>query len=177
MPLKTSISATRAGVYELNLTGQIHRLHWVVQLFYALSQLQVSIISGDARQVKIGEWNSRFVLDFSNSPANPSHLDYAGFAERDAALNRTITPKLSGFQLDRRPDQLLDLRLDGPDQIGFLASILGKMSGFALFPSSLEIRTVAGKIQDSFILRGIGERPPSDSAKESFTKVLREFVV
>jgi hypothetical protein len=60
-----------------------------VQLFYALSQLQVSIISGDARQVKIGEWSSKFVLDFTNSSANASHLDYAGFAERDAALNKT----------------------------------------------------------------------------------------
>jgi hypothetical protein len=177
MPLTHSISATREGIYELTLSGQIHRPHWVVQLFYALSQLQVSIISGDARQVKVAEWNSKFVLDFSNSSVNPLNLDYSGFAERDAALNRAITPKLSGFKLDRRTDQLLDLRLEGPDQIGFLASVLGKMSGFALFPSSMEIRTVAGKIHDSLILRGIGERPPSDSAQQSFTKVLSSFVV
>src|SRR5277367_1529173 len=99
MALESSISATIDGFYELSLQGRIHRPHWVVQLFAALSQLHVSIISGHATQEKRGEWKSRFVLDFSNSTADPKHLDYSAFSEQSSNLDRTISPKLHRFEL------------------------------------------------------------------------------
>jgi len=191
MPLESSISETVDGFYELNLEGRIHRPLWVVQLFAALLQLRVSIISGHATQDKRGEWKSRFILDFSKSSFDPKHLDYSGFSEKNSNLDRTITlslkkikgspesmsPKLSSFELKRRPDQQLEVSLKGPDQIGFLASILGKFSGLALFPSSLKIDTVKGEIADCLVLRGIGDRGPSDAAYQSLERMLRSFVI
>jgi hypothetical protein len=177
MALKSSVSAIREGIYELNIEGRVDRPHWFVQLFHALSQRQVSVISGNATQVKLGEWKAKFTLDFSKSTADPVRLDYAAFSEQNEVLSRSITPKLTRFKLERRPDNYLDLRLEGPDQIGFLASILGKVSGLALFPSTLEVRTVAGQIKDYLILAGIADRPPSDSAYQALGNVLRSFVV
>jgi hypothetical protein len=177
MALKSSVSATREGIYELSLEGRVDRPHWVVQLFHALSMRQVSIISGNATQVKLGIWESKFLLDFSKSSADPLRLDYPAFAEQNVSMNQSITPKLSRFKLERRPDQYLDLRLEGPDQIGFLASVLGKVSAMALFPSSLEIRTVAGQIKDYLILSGIADRPPTESAYQALGTMLRRFVV
>jgi UTP:GlnB (protein PII) uridylyltransferase len=177
MALKSSITATRGGLYELRLEGNTHRPHWVVQLFHALSLLQVSIVSGNATQVNLGQWESSFMLDFAKSTADPLGLDYAAFSEQNAVVNRSIKPKLNRFKLERRPDQHLDLRLEGPDQIGFLASMLARISSLALFPSFLEIRTVAGQIKDYFILTGIGDKPPTETAHQSLNTVLRSFIV
>jgi hypothetical protein len=177
MALESSVNTMVEGTYELSLNGRIHRPHWVVQLFAALSQLQVSIVSGYANQEKPGEWKSRFVLDFSNSSADPKHLDYTAFTEQTGSGERASAPKLTRFDLTRRADLLLELKLEGPDQIGFLASILGRVSVLALFPSSMEINTLRGQIRDVVVLRGIGDRGPSDAAYQSLERMLRSFVV
>jgi hypothetical protein len=176
MALESSISSTVEGFYELSLHGRLHRPHWVAQLFAALSQLHISIVSGQATQVKGGEWKSKFLLDFSSSSADPQRLDYSGFAEQSPSGDRSVTPKLSRFEIVRRPDQLIELRLEGPDQIGFLAAILGKVSVLALFPAMLEIDTIAGQIKDCVVLRGIADRGPSEAAYQSLERMLRSFM-
>lgn len=175
MPLESSISSTVEGLHELSMHGRLHRPHWVAQLFAALSQLHVSIISGRARQIKGGEWESKFLLNFSNSSADPKHLDYSALAEQSPPGERGATPKLSHFELVRRSDQLVEVRLEGPDQIGFLAAILARVSGLALFPAELEIDTVAGQIKDCIVLRGIADRGPSEAAFQSLDRMLRSF--
>jgi hypothetical protein len=176
MPLESTISSTTEGMYQLKLQGRLHRPHWVAQLFSALAQLHISIISGEATQGKGGEWTSSFLLDFSGSSADPRHLNYTAFAEQAPSGERLAAPKLSRFELSRRPDQLIEIRLEGPDQIGFLASVLARVSGLALFPSKLEIDTTDGKIKDSIVLRGIGDRGPSEAAYQSLNRMLKSFV-
>jgi hypothetical protein len=177
MPLTSSITKTAEGLYELSMSGRLHRPHWVVQLFAALSQLHVSICSGYATQDDAGGWQSKFVLDFSNSSANPQELDYATFTEQTATGDRSGTPKLSRFELKRRADQFLVLKVEGPDQIGFLAAILNRVSILSLFPSSLEIDTYKGEIRDAIVLRGISGRGPSDAAYQTLERMLRAFIV
>ncbi len=176
MPLESSIYATPEGLHELSMHGRLHRPHWVAQLFAALSQLHVSILSGRATQVKGGEWESKFVLNFANSTADPKTLDYSSLAEQSPTGERGAAPKLSHFEIVRRSDQLVELRLEGPDQIGFLASILARVSGLALFPSELEIDTIAGRIKDCIVLRGIADRGPSEAAYQSLDRMLRSFL-
>jgi hypothetical protein len=177
MSFTSTVTPSGKNSYELNLQGRTHSPLWVVHLFASLSQEQISIISGQAEQINPGEWGSSFVLDFSRSKADPMHVDYAAFSTQNTKLDRSVTPKISRYKLTRRPDQLVDLHLEGPDQIGFLASALGRISGLALFPSLLEIRTVAGQIKDYFVLRGIGNRPPSEEAYKALGTMLRGFVV
>jgi hypothetical protein len=175
MPLESSISPRGEGFYELSLHGRLHRPHWVAQLFASLSQLHVSILSGRAEQFKGGEWESKFLLNFDNSTSDPKTLDYAGLAEQAPTGERGAPPKLSHFEITRRSDNLVELRLEGPDQIGFLASILARVSGLALFPSYLEIDTVAGQIKDCIVLRGIADRGPSEAAFQSLDRMLKSF--
>ncbi|MCE0482975.1 MAG: hypothetical protein LV479_01910 [Methylacidiphilales bacterium] len=176
MALESTISSTAEGYYELTLSGRLHRPHWVAQLFAALSQLHVSIISGEATQYKGGEWKSKFLLNFAGSSADPKSLDYNALAEKSLPNERTATPKLSRFELSRRPDQLIEVKLEGPDQMGFLAAVLAKVSGLALFPSALVIDTIAGRISDSVVLRGIADRGPSEAAYQSLDRMLKSFV-
>ena len=176
MPLESSISPTSEGLHELSMHGRLHRPHWVAQLFATLSQLHVSIISGRAVQVRGGEWESKFLLNFANSTADPKQLDYSALAEQSPTGERGAPPRLSHFEIVRRSDQLVELRLEGPDQIGFLASILARVSGLALFPSELEIDTIAGQIKDCIVLRGIADRGPSEAAYQSLDRMLRSFL-
>jgi hypothetical protein len=176
MPLESTINPTSDGHYELRLNGQIHKPHWIVQLFSALSQSNVSIVSGEAAQDKPGHWRSRFVLDFSSSTADPRSLDYQAFAEKLPTGDRPPPPRLTKYDIRRRHDQLIELDVHGPDQMGFLASILSRVSVLALFPANLEIRTVSGRIHDTITLRGIGDRGPSEAAYTSLNTLIKSFV-
>jgi len=157
--------------------GRLHRPHWVAQLFASLSQLHVSIISGRAAQIKGGEWESKFLLNFANCATDPKQLDYSALAEQSPSGERGAPPKLSHFEIIRRSDNLVELRLEGPDQIGFLASVLARVSGLALFPAELEIDTIAGQIKDCIVLRGIADRGPSEAAFQSLDRMLRSFLI
>jgi hypothetical protein len=177
MPLESSIVPTRDGLFELSLHGRLHRPHWVVQLLAALSQLRISIRSGRAAQDHAGEWTSKFLLDFSHSTADPQKLDYAAFAEQTAAVDRNLTPQVTRFELTRRADQFLQLKVEAPEQLGFLATLLSRVSIFALFPLALEMDASSGHIRDSIVLRGIGDRGPSETAFQTLDRMLRSFVV
>jgi hypothetical protein len=176
MPLESTITSTAEGYYRLKLEGRIHRPHWVAQLFSALAGLRISVVSGEAMQTKGGDWTSSFLLDFSGSAADPQHLNFSAFTEQPAG-DRPPPPKLTRFEIVRNTEQLIELRLEGPDQVGFLASILLRVSGLALFPSKLEIDTVAGRIKDAVTLRGIGDRGPSEAAYQSLERMLKSFMV
>lgn len=177
MPLESTISRTVSGLYELRLQGSIFQPHWMTNLFAALSQRQISIISGDATQGADGEWKSRFNLDFSKSVAKPDQLNYSAFAEQPPAIERKEPARLNRFTLKRRVDQLIEVSLEGPDQIGFLASVLVPVSGLALFPSSLKIDTVATKIHDSIVLRSISAKGPSDAVYQALERMLNSFLI
>ena len=178
MALESTITATVDGTYELSLHGRIHRPHWVVQLFAALSQQHVSIISGQASQEKPGEWTSRFTLDFSNTSASPKNLDYVAFTEQTLNLGgKAGTPRLTRYELSRRPDKLIEIKLEGPDQVGFLAGMLSRVSLLALFPSFLEIDTLGGQIKDVIVLRGISDKGPGESAYLHLERMLKGFLI
>jgi len=177
MPLEATIVATPEGLHILNMHGRLHRPHWVAQLFASLSQLHVSILSGRAEQTRGGEWESKFILNFATSSTDPKSLDYSALAEQSPSGERPAPPKLSHFEIIRRSDLLVELRVEGPDQIGFLASILARVSGLALFPAELEIDTPHGQIKDCIVLRGIADRGPSEAAYQSLDRMLRSFLV
>ena len=177
MSLESTLTPTADGCHQLSLHGRLHRPHWVAQLFAALSHLHVSILSGYASQIKGGEWTSKFLLNFDNSSSDPNKLDYNALAEQPLPAERATTPKLTRFYLLRRADQLIELRVEGPDQLGFLAAILGRVSGLALFPSELEIDTVGGNINDCIVLRGIADRGPSEAAFQSLDRMLKSFII
>ena len=87
------------------------------------------------------------------------------------------TPRLARFELKRRTDQLLELKVEGPDQIGFLAAILSRVSILSLFPSCLEIDTQNSQFRDVIVLRGISGRGPSEAAYQALERMLRTFLV
>ncbi|RYG72996.1 hypothetical protein EON80_03635, partial [bacterium] len=120
-------------------------------LFSGLAASAVSIVSGRAMQGASGVWDARLTLDFTSVVVRPESINYVGLALQKPALTDARAPKLTRFQIARRIDRSLEVTLDGPDQIGFLGRVLGRMSLLMLFPVEMEIATVTGNIRDKIV--------------------------
>lgn len=170
-----SVRAGVHGLHQLDLFGHCHDPHWVAGLFSGLADHGVSIISGHAAQDGQGLWRAQFELDFRDCASDPQQLDYALMMRRAAALDAAM-PALSSFGLSRRPDRGLELNLRAPDQRGFLGRLLVRISGLALFPVEMEIRTVGGQIDDRLVFRGIGGAVPGEAIPKALESLLKRML-
>jgi hypothetical protein len=171
-----TISPSALGHQELIIEGLLPHPLWVGFLFTGLAQWQISVISGKAVQTDVQHWQSRFTLDFSCSRATPQNLDYIMMAQRRSSSIDVQNPKLNRYEVFRRPDLALEVRLEGPDQIGFLSRLLGRFSLLMLFPAEIEINTVAGVIRDRVVFKGLGGTVLDDNARTALDTLLRGFV-
>lgn len=176
MPPQISLVKSWNGGRQLRIQGEFLHPHWVAFLFSGLSNLKISVIGGTANSVTIRDWDAHFDLDFSGCSLPPESIDYLALSQQETSL-AFAPPKLSTFHITRRPDQSLELLLQGPDQIGFLGRILVKLSLLTLFPCEMEIGTVAGRIQDRIVFRGISGMSPNESVEESLETILRGLVI
>lgn len=176
MALHTSLTSAPGNMHELHLRGRISNPHWLVFLLSGLAESGISLVSGRAQQTAL-DWNARLLLDFSGARVSPQSLDYAMLAEHRPVSAATLAPQLTQFDIARRPDGSLEVRVQGPDQIGFLGRFLGRLSLVMLFPVEIEIRTVMGQIHDRVVLRGIGGTAPDEAASGALKTFLHSFCI
>lgn len=169
----TSIQKDSEGFHELRLRGAFEHPHWMAHLLSNLSEAHVSVVSGQACQMEDSCWDARLTLDFRSSTATPEVLDFVAMAQRRSAAVDWSPPQVSQFLITRRRDQQIELLVEGPDQIGFLSRLLTKVSVLGLFPSELEINTVAGQIRDRLVLRGITAMGPTRTVQSALEAVFR----
>ncbi len=167
-----TLSATDDGRHELTLGGRFKHPHWVAFLLAGLAEHRVSVVSGRASQLAPQQWEARFLLDFHGCSLAPDRLDFVGLCENERRLSGHPPPDVTGFFVTRRPDKALELRLEGPDQIGFLGRMLAKLCMLMLFPSELRIDTVNGRIEDVIVLRGVAGSAPPESLRGSLENML-----
>lgn len=176
MSTTANIIRLPSGHYELSLDGRLTHPHWVAFLFTGLAKSNVSVVAGQAKQQDIQQWSARFNLDFSKSRMMPESIDYVGLSQHKSGAIDMQNPVLTKYEILRRADQSLEVRLEGPDQLGFLSRLLGRFSLLMLFPTEIEIRTVGGQVRDRLVFRGMGGTPPDETARVSLDTMLRGFV-
>jgi hypothetical protein len=172
----SSITSAPGGLHELRLQGLFTHPLWVSFLFTGLFESQVSVVSGRALRDDSHCWDARLLLDFGRSTSTPDGLDYVALAQRKPAAADMAAPRLSRFETLRLLNGSLQMVLEGPDQIGFLGRLLSRVSLLTLFPTEIEINTVAGAIHDRIVMRGIGNSAPPPTAEESLKTLLSGFV-
>jgi hypothetical protein len=90
----------------------------------------------------------------------------------------TLPPiRISRYLLTRpMGDAPLVLTVEAPDQIGFLAQLLGELSFFSLFPVEMRIETVHGVVRDRVHLRSVAGTAPSEEALDAVKRGLDRLV-
>jgi len=70
----------------------------------------------------------------------------------------------------------LYLAVRAKDQIGFLGTLLNRLALYTLFPESMFIETVDGKILDRFWIKGFGGLYPTEAAKKMLRQKLEGYL-
>lgn len=176
MPPTVSVRPLSTGRHKLAIQGQFTHPHWFVFLFQGLAERQVSVESGWARSGKVNYWSSELVLDFRRAAVSPEAINYVELAlQKRPAPEQVEPPRLSQFSVARSADESLELRIEGPDQVGFLARLLRRVSGTMLLPTAIEIATDGGRIRDCFVLRGPTGGPPDEGDRQALESLLESL--
>jgi len=143
--------------------------HWLAFLCAGLARQRFSVVSGTARR-EGRTWTAR--LDVAGT--GPLLADPVALAstrpERDAAV-----PRLGAYALVRRPDGLLALSVEAPDELGFLGRLLSRVSVLTLLPVEVDIATDAGTVRDRLVLGGIGSGALGEDVHGALDAMLRGF--
>jgi hypothetical protein len=171
-----TLHPAEGGLHRLDLKGAFTHPHWLAFLCGGLSGAGVSVVSGHAARESPMHWTGHFVLDARGSRTPVESLDLVGLSALRPAVRDATAPRLASFEVRRRADQQIEVRVEAPDELGFLGRLLSRISLLTLLPSELHIHTVRAMIQDRLVLGGIGTAAPSDEVLGSLTELLGALV-
>jgi hypothetical protein len=160
------------GLHRLELAGVFAHPHWLAFLCGGLSAAGVSVVSGSAKRTAPLRWESHFLVAGPVVGLDPVALAASRPTARDAT-----PPALAAHEVVRRQDGQVELRVGAPDELGFLARLLSRLSVLTLVPSELHIATVRATVQDRFVLGGIGGAVVSDEAVGALHELLTSLTV
>jgi hypothetical protein len=140
-------------------------LGWLGRLANALSRRGISIHSVDAIRRSDGSWFGSLQIVVEHATIAPSELDYFALCSEGPDGMTPKEPKLERFQIERTATGGLELRLQAPDEVGFLATVLDRCEFLGLFPERLKVTTRDGMINDTLWLRGVAGNAPSSEAE------------
>lgn len=173
--MDTSVQILPAGgySYRLRLDGRLPPL-WAGDLASGLAAQEISILSGRGRGAGLN-WKAELLLDFTAAQVVPERVDYLKLAASSSGAAFAGKVRLSHFACNRLPNGLLEVWVYGPDQPGFLARVLGRMAVSLLFLAEFDIETRSGRIEDRFVLIGMGGIAPSEEVQKALERNLRSL--
>lgn len=165
-----------SGHYALKIWGRF-QLDWIAGFSSGLSKHRISIIGATAKKVKAG-WLAEFEIMATRSATDPNKIDYLALALARLETDMPVTVSLDEFVLGdpQEHNGALYLEVKAQDQIGFLGALLNRFAFYSLFPESMIIETLKGRIFDRFWIKGVGGQTPSDSAIITLKKKLEGYL-
>jgi UTP:GlnB (protein PII) uridylyltransferase len=160
------------SLFAVEIAGQLP-VFWAGNLLAALAARNIDVVSGRA----VGEkrnWTATLVLDARRAAAAPDTLDFVALAHTDAVPTSGTDLKLTSFTLTPLADGRLEVRVNAPDQPGFLSRLVRTMALVSLFPREFDIDTPGGRINDRFVVSGAGGAV-SPTAVKALEKMLTEY--
>ena len=164
-PFKTpagfEIRRETSGHFALKIWGRFQP-DWIAGFSSGLSQNRISIISGTVKKVKTG-WQGEFEVMATGSATDPNSIDYLALAQNRLDTAPAVTISLDEFVLGdpQKHNGALYLEVKAQDQLGFLGALLNRFAFYVLFPETMIIETLKGRIFDRFWIKGVGGKPPS----------------
>lgn len=164
------------GYHKLEVYGKMPT-DWVGNLTNGIARSGLSIMHGRASREAASSWRGHFALECSPNATAPEKIDYLHLI-KTAAASAPANLCIDSYIL-RPTNELggsLYLEIRGKDQLGFLGSLLGKLSFYSLFPVQMEIETEGGRILDRFWLTNTGGGLPSGQIIEVLEKTLEKML-
>ncbi len=100
-------------------------------------------------------------------------IDYLALTEEAAPdSSDSSRPRLDGFHLVRDECGSLELHVRATDELGFLSSLFVRLGSLGLFAQSVRATTWGDRVDDTFVLHGVGGAAPSAAAERALHAVL-----
>jgi UTP:GlnB (protein PII) uridylyltransferase len=164
-------------VARVTLWGRLP-LAWLGQLSAALSRRGIGIRDVRADREQDGTWQVVLELCAEKMRAAPhaqelSRIDYLALTEELAPDSSDPSrPRLMSFYLGRDVYSSLELQVRAEDELGFLSALFVRLGFLGLFPVKVRATTVGDRIDDTFMLHGVGGAAPSVAAERALRAVL-----
>lgn len=175
LPERTPASGFSVEVRGHELTVSLFghlTLNWLGQLGAALSRRGIGIVDVDAVREASGHWRALVQLRAPRG-SEAEHLDYFALASEHAPDSSDPTrPRLEYFELTRLSSGMLELRVEGRDELGFLSALFARLAFLGLFADRIHAKTHADRIDDVLLLRGVGGGAPSEGIEKSLANTL-----
>ncbi|HVW30073.1 MAG TPA: hypothetical protein VHC69_32155 [Polyangiaceae bacterium] len=147
---------------------------FVGSLAAGLAERGLSIAKGFAEANAFGEWEAEFELERVTARDWPTVAQLVRYADSDIREYSAARVELHTGSASRVPDHggSVLVIVEGEDQLGFLASILGRLAQVALYPVEIAVSTTGGRAADRFWLRAPGHREPRPEALQAVSLAL-----
>lgn len=145
---------------------------WSGSLSLHCSAIGLNIESGLGCRISPSKWAARFELS-SERPLDVHAFEFLRMARGSrSSATRSAAPHLESFELVRQPGRGLTAAVRGPDQPGFLASVLQRFALFGLHPDRFVLGSFRGHADDVFLLKTVGGTEPSPECAAALRSAL-----
>jgi UTP:GlnB (protein PII) uridylyltransferase len=154
---------------------------WLSNFARATARLNLDIVRGKARRNAERRWSASFEMRGA-AYDELEQLDFLALARAQSEASSVISLELDSFELSRSSERTgaLSLRIQAPDRVGFLASLLAHLAGFVLFPEEIRLDTFQNEARDALWLSSVGgQSPPLEiegALRASLTACIRDRV-
>jgi hypothetical protein len=148
----------------------------------ALSRRHISIRGARAEREPDGSWQGVLELRADDLCSDDRcekrtdelySIDYLALTEEAEQDGSDPTrPRLESFHLVRDVCCSLELHVRAADELGFLSALFVRLGFLGLFPEKVRATTVGDRIDDTFVLHGVGGAVPSAAAERALRAVL-----
>lgn len=148
---------------------------WLSNFTRAATRQNIDIIRGNARRNAERWWSATFEVRGADE-AELKRIDFLALAREGGAADVVSNLELESFELSRLAERanVLSLRIQARDRVGFLASLLAHLAGFVLFPEEIRIDTHDRLARDALWLSAVGGMSPAPAIERALRASLRD---
>ncbi|MEP7049590.1 MAG: hypothetical protein ABJB12_04525 [Pseudomonadota bacterium] len=156
------VTRTAIGTHNVELWDNTMPVSWLSNFTRAATRLNLDIVRGTARRNAERCWSAKFEIRGADE-TELKQVDFLALTREagDAQLGSNL--ELKTFDLSRSAERanVLSLSIRARDRVGFLASLLGHLAGFVLFPEEIRIDTHYDEARDALWLSAVGGMSPA----------------
>ena len=155
------VTRTTLGTHRVELWDTMP-VGWLGNFTRAASRLNVDIVRGRAQRNAERSWSAEFEVRGALHH-ELEQIDFLALTREVSSTSELGGLELRTFDLSRSSERVgaLALRIQAPDRVGFLASLLAHLAGFVLFPEEIRIDTFKNEARDALWLFSVGGQSPA----------------